>query len=50
MQNIDYSALYEQNADFKRYVDKAPYQRCRSITALSGADGWDAVQGAGRKY
>lgn len=21
MQNIDYTALYEQNADFKRYVD-----------------------------
>ena len=22
MQNIDYTALYEQNADFKRYVDR----------------------------
>ncbi len=22
MQNIDYSVLYEQNADFKRYVDR----------------------------
>jgi hypothetical protein len=22
MQNIDYTALYEQNEDFKRYVDR----------------------------
>lgn len=22
MQNIDYTALYEQNKDFKRYVDR----------------------------
>lgn len=52
MQNIDYTALYEQNADFKRYVDRilhqAQNQRRRSLAALPGADGGDTVQGTSR--
>ena len=36
MQSIDYADLYAQN------------QRCRSLTALLGADGGQDVQGAGR--
>ena len=40
MERVDYTALYAENADFK-----AQNQRCRSLTALSGADGGQDVQG-----
>lgn len=47
MQNIDYTALYEQNADFKRYVDRYCTKHRISVTeALSDVP---YVQGCGWK-
>lgn len=47
MQNIDYTALYEQNADFKRYV----YRYCvKHRISVSEALQHYLVQMAGRQY
>ena len=47
MQNIDYTALYEQNDDFKRYVDLYCTKHCISVAeALQHY----LVQMAGRQY
>ena len=47
MQNIDYTALYEQNEDFKRYVDRyCTKQRISVAEALQHY----LVQMAGRQY
>ena len=47
MQNIDYTALYEQNEDFKRYVDLYCTKHCISV---SEALQHYLVQMAGRQY
>ena len=47
MQNIDYTALYEQNEDFKRYVDR--YCTKHSISAAEALQPY-LVQLAGRQY
>lgn len=47
MQNIDYTALYEQNADFKRYVDR--YCVKHSISIAEALQHY-LVQMAGRMY
>lgn len=31
MQNIDYTALYADNADFRRYVDRYCVKHCISV-------------------
>ena len=47
MQKIDYTALYEQNEDFKRYVDRyCTKQRISVAEALQHY----LVQMAGRQY
>ena len=43
MQNIDYTALYAENEDFKRYVDRYCTKHRISV---AGADGGQDVQGA----
>lgn len=47
MQNIDYTAMYAQNADFKRYVD-----RCCTKHRISVAEALQhyLVQMVGRQY
>lgn len=47
MQNIDYTALYEQNADFKRYVDS--YCVKHRISVAEALQHY-LVQMAGRQY
>ena len=47
MQNIDYTALYEQNADFKRYVDR--YCTKHGISVVQALQHY-LVQMAGRMY
>ena len=47
MQNIDYSALYEQNADFRRYVDR--YCTKHRISVSEALQHY-LVQMAGRMY
>ncbi len=47
MQNIDYSALYEQNADFRRYVDR--YCTKHRISVAEALQHY-LVQMAGRMY
>ena len=47
MQNIDYTALYEQNEDFKRYVDLYCTKHCISV---SEALQHYLVHMAGRQY
>lgn len=47
MQNIDYTALYEQNADFKRYVDR--YCVKHRISVAEALQHY-LVQMAGRMY
>lgn len=47
MQNIDYTALYEQNADFKRYVDRYCVKHRISV---SEALQHYLVQMVGRQY
>lgn len=47
MQNIDYTALYEQNADFKRYVDR--YCTKHRISVAEALQHY-LVQMAGRMY
>ena len=46
MEHIDYTALYEQNEDFKRYVDRYCTKHRVSVDEAPGADGGDAIQGA----
>lgn len=47
METIDYTALYEQNEDFKRYVDRyCTKHRIRVAEALQHY----LVQAAGRVY
>ena len=47
MQNIDYTAMYEQNADFKQYV----YRYCtKHRISVSEALQHYLVQMAGRMY
>lgn len=47
MQNIDYTALYADNADFKRYVDR--YCTKHRISASEALQHY-LVQMAGRQY
>lgn len=47
MQNIDYTAMYEQNADFKRYVDR--YCVKNRISVVEALQHY-LVQMAGRMY
>lgn len=47
MQNIDYTALYEQNADFKRYVDR--YCVKHRISVAEALQHY-LVQMSGRQY
>lgn len=47
MQNIDYTALYEQNADFKRYVDR--YCTKHRVSVDEALQHY-LVQMAGRQY
>lgn len=47
MQNIDYTALYEQNEDFKRYVDR--YCTKHRISVADALQHY-LVQMAGRMY
>ena len=47
MQNIDYTALYEQNEDFKRYVDR--YCTKHRISVAEALQHY-LVQMAGRMY
>lgn len=47
MQNIDYTALYAENADFKRYVDR--YCTKHGISVAEALQHY-LVQMAGRMY
>ena len=47
MQNIDYTALYEQNKDFKRYVDR--YCTKHRISVAEALQHY-LVRMAGRQY
>ena len=47
MQNIDYTALYVDNADFKRYVDR--YCTKHKISVAEALQHY-LVQMAGRQY
>lgn len=47
MEHIDYTALYEQNADFRRYVDR--YCTKHRISASEALQHY-LVQMAGRMY
>lgn len=47
MQNIDYTVLYEQNADFRRYVDR--YCVKHRISVAEALQHY-LVQMAGRQY
>lgn len=47
MQNIDYTALYAENADFRRYVDR--YCTKHGISVAESLQHY-LVQMAGRQY
>lgn len=47
MQNIDYASLYEQNEDFKRYVDR--YCTKHRVSVAEALQHY-LVQAAGRVY